>query len=164
MGTEPFHLHRRAAGNEARRFSGPAQGAGNGRIADFRRGAAALADQKLVRVVVLRVARAIRRMLQRIGAADEGVQPLHLVDQPMLDQEIKRAVYGGRRRAGPTRLQPIQQRISPQRLVGHQDQPQHLPPEGGELGAAPGTKRGGLIQAGIEGGFRKRGHSGMITP
>ena len=35
----------------------------------------------------------------RMAAADEGVHALDAVDQAVLDQEIERAVDGGRRRA-----------------------------------------------------------------
>ncbi len=53
---------------------------------------AARADQELHRVVV----RVVLLVLDAVHAADEGGDALHLVDQPLLQQEVEGAVHGGR--------------------------------------------------------------------
>jgi hypothetical protein len=102
------------------------------------------------------VAMAAMVMCFRPGAADEGVQPLHPVHQPLLLQEVERPVDRGRRGTRPLRAQPVEQRIGADRLDGGEHQAQHLAAQLGELGppARAGARR--LVQRGVDRRIRCR--------
>jgi len=51
-------------------------------------------------------------VVMSIAARDECIQLLDLVDQPILDQEIKRAIYGWRYRRFTNFLQLVEQLVS----------------------------------------------------
>src|SRR5690349_174941 len=53
--------------------------------------------------------------LAGMAAADEGVHPLDAVDQPVLDQEIERAIDGRRGRAEVLVAQLVEQRVGADR-------------------------------------------------
>lgn len=70
----------------------------------------------------------LRRMVPITrDAAHERRQALHLMDQPLLQQELQRAVHRGRRRPVTCRAQAVEQVVSTSRLTGLKDQAQHLP-------------------------------------
>ena len=50
-------------------------------------------------------------------AGHEGVEPLHAVYQPLFEQEIERAIHGGRCGGAPCCLELVQQRIRANRAL-----------------------------------------------
>ena len=60
-----------------------------------------------------------------MAAADEGVHALDAMDQPVLDQEIERAIDGRRRRAEILVAQLVEQRVGADRLVARPHQLEH---------------------------------------
>ena len=60
-----------------------------------------------------------------LHAGDEGVAAFDAVDQPLLAQEIERAVDGDRRRPRAAQRQPVDQLIGAERLVARQQRLQH---------------------------------------
>jgi hypothetical protein len=86
---QPFRLDRGAADGEAGARGGGGKGGGKGRVLDLPHPPAGAADQELRGMVVPGI----------LQAADEGGQPLDLVDEALGEQEIERAIDGRRRLA-----------------------------------------------------------------
>jgi hypothetical protein len=63
-------------------------------------------------------------------AADEGVQTLDAVNEPLLHEEFQGAIYGGRLRHAIQRLDPIQQDVGLDGMMTFPNQLQHFPPNG----------------------------------
>ena len=78
--------------------------------------------------------------LAGMAAADEGVHALDAVDQPVLDQEIERAVDGRRRRAEVLVAQLVEQRVGADRLVARPHQLEHAPAQRREAQVLPGAQ------------------------
>ncbi len=93
---------------EAGGFGRARHGGGNPRVLHLRHRAAGAADQELHRMMV---------RFARVGAADECVEALDLMDKSMILKEIQRAIHRGRRGVGLLGLQQIEQRIRAERLA-----------------------------------------------
>ena len=94
-----------------------------------------------------------------IGASDIGVQALELVDQALFEQEIQRAVDGGRGGAGARRLEAVEQRIGTDRGIGVEHQFQHLAAQRREGRAT--AQAGGL--GFLEGSLARRNFGHVTT-
>jgi len=68
----------------------------------------------------------------RMMAAHVGVDRFELVDESVLEQEIERAIHRRRRRVAAIVLEPVEQIIGLDRLVGCGDQLEHLQPDLGQ--------------------------------
>ena len=81
-----------------------------------------------------------------IDAADERRQPLDPVHKPLFLQELQRPI--DRRRGGPRAIgaQPVEQIIGPGRRLAFQHQPEHLPPQRGQLCSALLAEQAGAVQ------------------
>ena len=79
--------------------------------------------------------------MRRVGArtADEGVEALQPVHQPLFDQEIQGAIDRRRSRGVAFLLQGIEEGIGPDRLVAAPYQFQNAPAQGGEPRPMPLT-------------------------
>ena len=86
--------------------------------------AALAADQELRG---MRVALAVGIDGTSRDAADECGQPLHPMDQPLLQQEVERPIHRGRRRTAPRLAQPVQQVVGARRRCGVEDHAEHVP-------------------------------------
>ena len=79
--------------------------------------------------------------LTGMGAGNEGIQPLDLVDKAMLGQEIQRTIGHRRLRAEACIAQEIKDCIRPQRAVFLQEDFQHLAAHSRQTQPMLGTAR-----------------------
>ena len=105
--------------------------------------------------------------LAGMAAADEGVHALDAVDQAVLDQEVERAIDGGRRRAEVLVAQLVEQRIGADRLVARPDELEHAAAQRREaqvlvraqlLGRREGILDAVLVVVAVRGGFGRLLH------
>lgn len=101
------------------------KGAVDGRVVQLHHLLAAVADQQLHRMGMVEMA-----------AEDEGVERLHLVGKPLLEQEVERPVDGGGLGMGLGPLQLGQQIIGADGIAMSGKQSEHLAPGGGEADPA----------------------------
>src|SRR5690348_6171182 len=104
-----------------------------------------LLDQVRDRAVIADLCRALadvadqERHLVRLGrmlAEHEGVDRFQLVDEPVLEQEVERAINGGRRGTGMAVPQRLQEVIGLDGFARPGDQYQHFPPQRRQAQAA----------------------------
>ena len=130
-GAAAGHLDGDAADVEVEVAGASLQVGVEGAALQFVGGAAALADQEI----------AAMRML-RLGAADKGVAALDAMDQPLFDQEVERAIDGRRRHPATLTIgfagagQLVDEFVGADRSMALPDQGQNLTAQLGQPGAA----------------------------
>ena len=106
-------------------------------VVELGRGAAGGAQQELPRM-----------RMAGTGAADEGVERRQPVHQPLGEQELERAVDGGRRRGVPFARQHLQDGVGAERTMALPDDFQHPPAHRGEPHPALAANRYRILQRG----------------
>ena len=86
------------------------------------------------------------------GAADEGVETLDAVHEPVPEQEIKGPIDRRRCRPGPLGAQRVENFVSPHRPVPAPHQFQHPPPERRQSHAVAPAHRLGPVQCLLDAG------------
>jgi len=81
-----------------------------------------------------------------LRARDECVEALDLLDQPLLDQEVKRAIDRGRDGTFASFLEAVQQLVGSRGRLRCHNQFEDAPAETGQLGALPCANLGGFVQ------------------
>src|SRR5262249_28983234 len=123
--TEARDLDRGAGDGEADLLGARGDRGADAGIVELGRRLAAGADQELPDMALV-----------GIGAADIGVERFDAVDEAVLDQELERAIDGGRLRAHTLLAEAIEQRVGTDRRVALPDQLEHAPALIGEPRAA----------------------------
>ena len=88
-------------------------------------------------------------LVARVAAGDIGVQPLDLVDEPGLGEEIQRPVDHRRLRTQPLGAQPVEDLVGAHRAVRLAEQFQHPHPGRGQAQAAGLGGAGKLVEHGL---------------
>ena len=99
-----------------------------------------------------------------VGAADEGMQTLDLVRQPLFEQEVQGPIDGRRSQSARALAHGLQDFISTERTLGRAQDRQHPPPLWCESDAALSAERLGLVEHSLQGiTHRRHGASYPLT-